>query len=173
MLFSCNFDDQLSQNFHKIVVWCICWDTASEKTVFFWQLPKVSTAFKWNFYDEESPGRFILDLPRVFFLRFFLILFSVFLLFLLKSLFLTCKAFWGSDSQRQTLTLSDRVNFTSVRVDVFTEWIKVNSEVSSVILWMGALTRLTVMYWDSVKKNLGLWRGLIKTNQFALVRVKQ
>ena len=30
-LLSRNFDDQLSSNFHRFVILCICWDTASEK----------------------------------------------------------------------------------------------------------------------------------------------
>ncbi len=29
-LFSCNFDDQLSINFHRFIILCICWDTPSE-----------------------------------------------------------------------------------------------------------------------------------------------
>ena len=37
-LLSRNFDNQLSSNFHRFVVLCICWDTASEKTGL-WQLP--------------------------------------------------------------------------------------------------------------------------------------
>ena len=44
-LFSCNFDDQLSQNFHRFVSLCICWDTLSEDSGL-WQLPKVSSVFK-------------------------------------------------------------------------------------------------------------------------------
>ena len=44
-LLSRNFDDRLSSNFHRLVILCICWDTASEKTGL-WQLPIVSTAFK-------------------------------------------------------------------------------------------------------------------------------
>ena len=31
-LSSCNFDDQMSQNFHRFCIWCICWDTRSENT---------------------------------------------------------------------------------------------------------------------------------------------
>ena len=31
-LFSCNFNDQLSPNFHRLVILCICWDTPSENT---------------------------------------------------------------------------------------------------------------------------------------------
>ncbi len=44
-LFSCNFDDQLSPNFHRFVILCICWNTPSEDTGL-WQLPKVYPAFK-------------------------------------------------------------------------------------------------------------------------------
>ena len=44
-LFSCNFDDQMSQNVHRLVSICICWDTLSEDTGL-WQLPKVYSAFK-------------------------------------------------------------------------------------------------------------------------------
>ena len=40
-----NFDDQLSWNFHRFVISCICWDTASEITGL-WQLPIVSNVFK-------------------------------------------------------------------------------------------------------------------------------
>ena len=46
-LLSRNFDDRLSWNFHRFVILCICWDTASEKTGR-WQLPIVSTVFKTN-----------------------------------------------------------------------------------------------------------------------------
>ena len=31
-LLSCNFDDQLSQHFHRFVILCICLDTPSEST---------------------------------------------------------------------------------------------------------------------------------------------
>ena len=41
-LFSRNFAIQLSSNFHRFVILCICWDTPSEKTGL-WQLPKVSS----------------------------------------------------------------------------------------------------------------------------------
>ena len=44
-LLSCNFDDQLNQNFHRFVILCICWDTPSKKTGL-WQLPIVSIVFK-------------------------------------------------------------------------------------------------------------------------------
>ena len=30
--FSCAFDDQLSPNFHRFVILCLCWDTPSENT---------------------------------------------------------------------------------------------------------------------------------------------
>ena len=43
-LFSCNFDDQLCQHFHRFVILCLSWDTASEKTGL-WQLPIVSSVF--------------------------------------------------------------------------------------------------------------------------------
>ena len=39
---SCNFDDQLSRNFHRFVILCICWD--SENTGLWqllWQLPNM------------------------------------------------------------------------------------------------------------------------------------
>ena len=42
-LFSCNFDDQLNQNFHKFVIWCIWRNTPSESTGL-WQLLTVSSA---------------------------------------------------------------------------------------------------------------------------------
>ena len=48
-LLSRNFDDQLSSNFHRFVILCICWDTPSEKTGL-WQLPIVSSVFKGNIY---------------------------------------------------------------------------------------------------------------------------
>ena len=41
-LLSLNFDDELSSNFHRLVILCICWDTPSETTCL-WQLPIVST----------------------------------------------------------------------------------------------------------------------------------
>ena len=44
-LLSRNFDDQLSSNFHRFVILCLCWYTASEKTGL-WQLPIVSSVFK-------------------------------------------------------------------------------------------------------------------------------
>ena len=44
-LLSRTLNDQLSSNFHRFVILCVCWDTPSEKTVL-WQLPKVSSAFK-------------------------------------------------------------------------------------------------------------------------------
>ena len=47
-LLSRNFDDQLSSNFHRFVILCICWDTQSEKTGL-WQLPKVSNVFKQKY----------------------------------------------------------------------------------------------------------------------------
>ena len=65
-LLSRNFDDQLSSNFHRFVIVCICWDTPSEKTCL-WQLPIVSRVFKqliqlcgWGKktpenYSRESP----------------------------------------------------------------------------------------------------------------------
>ena len=40
-----NFNDQLSSNFHRFVILCICWETPCEKTGLS-QLPIVSTAFK-------------------------------------------------------------------------------------------------------------------------------
>ena len=47
---SCAIDDQLSSNFHRFVILCICWDTASGKTAL-WQLPIVSTVFKQPIKD--------------------------------------------------------------------------------------------------------------------------
>ena len=38
------FDNRLSSNFHRYVVLCICWDTASEQTSL-WQLPIVSSVY--------------------------------------------------------------------------------------------------------------------------------
>ena len=43
-LISRNLDGQLSSNFHRFVILCICWDTTSVKPGI-WQLPKVSSAF--------------------------------------------------------------------------------------------------------------------------------
>ena len=40
-----NFDGQLSSNFHRFVILCICWYTPSEKTGL-WKLPIVSSVFK-------------------------------------------------------------------------------------------------------------------------------
>ena len=37
-------DDQMSSNFHRFVILCICWDIPSEKTCL-WQLPIVSSVF--------------------------------------------------------------------------------------------------------------------------------
>ena len=45
LLLSRNIDDQLSSNFHRFIILCICWDTPSEKTGL-WQLPIVSSVFK-------------------------------------------------------------------------------------------------------------------------------
>ena len=53
-VFSSNFDDQLSSNFHRFVSLCICWDTPSEKTDL-WQLPKVSSVFKFLISPRASP----------------------------------------------------------------------------------------------------------------------
>ena len=50
-LLSHNFNDQLSSNFHRFVILCICWDTASEKTGL-WQLPIVASGFK----QTNQPG---------------------------------------------------------------------------------------------------------------------
>ena len=44
-LFFCNFDEQLSKNFHRFVTLCICWGSPNEKTGL-WKLPKVSRVFK-------------------------------------------------------------------------------------------------------------------------------
>ena len=46
--FSRNSDDQLSSNFHRLVILCICWGTPSEKTCL-WQLPIVSSVFMNSF----------------------------------------------------------------------------------------------------------------------------
>ena len=35
-LLSHNFKDQLSSNFYRFVIWCMCWDTPSEKTEKIW-----------------------------------------------------------------------------------------------------------------------------------------
>ena len=43
-ILSGNFDDQLSWNFLRFVILCICWDTQSKKTGL-WQLPIVSRVF--------------------------------------------------------------------------------------------------------------------------------
>ena len=43
-LFSRNINNQLSSNFHRFVISCICQDTPSEKTGL-WQLPKASSTF--------------------------------------------------------------------------------------------------------------------------------
>ena len=43
-LLSRNSDDQSSSNFHRLVIFCICWDTPSETTGL-WQLPNVSSVF--------------------------------------------------------------------------------------------------------------------------------
>ena len=43
-LLSCNFEDQLSRNFHRFVISFIRWDTPGENTGL-WQLPNVSSAF--------------------------------------------------------------------------------------------------------------------------------
>ena len=51
-LLSRKFDDQLSSNFHRFVVLCICWYTPSEKTGF-WQLPEVSSVFNG---DTTTPS---------------------------------------------------------------------------------------------------------------------
>ena len=44
-VFSCSFDDQMSQTFPRFVILCkICWDTPSENTGL--QYPNMSSAFK-------------------------------------------------------------------------------------------------------------------------------
>ena len=55
-LLSSNFDDQLSSNFHRFVISCICWDTPTEKTSLR-PLPIVSTAFKGLFFSVNSSLR--------------------------------------------------------------------------------------------------------------------
>ena len=50
-LLSRNFDNQLSSNFHRFVILCICWDTPSENTGL-WQLPIVSSVFKRKNIEE-------------------------------------------------------------------------------------------------------------------------
>ena len=51
-LLSRNFDDRWSSNFYRLVISCVCWDTASETTGL-WQLPIVSTVFKkWPGSDK-------------------------------------------------------------------------------------------------------------------------
>ena len=51
-ILSRNFDDQLSSNFHRFVILCICWDTPSGKTGL-WQLPIVSSVFKINVKGKQ------------------------------------------------------------------------------------------------------------------------
>ena len=45
-----NFDNQLSWNFHRFVIFFICWDTPSEKSGL-WQLPIVSNVFKKHYVN--------------------------------------------------------------------------------------------------------------------------
>ena len=66
-LFSCNFDDQFSQNFYRFVFWCIHWDTQSEwlvkwllsislfATVYIGllTLPDLSHAPSWPFHQFQ------------------------------------------------------------------------------------------------------------------------
>ena len=42
-----NFDDQLSSNFHRFIIFCICWDTPRGKTGL-WQLPILSLKTNWR-----------------------------------------------------------------------------------------------------------------------------
>ena len=50
-LFLCNFDDQLRQNFHRLIILCICENTG------LWQIPNVSSAWR-----EFFKGWFSLEL---------------------------------------------------------------------------------------------------------------
>ena len=52
-LLSRNFDNQLSSNFRRFVILCICWDTPSKKTGL-WQLPIVSSVFKGKYFFIEN-----------------------------------------------------------------------------------------------------------------------
>ena len=54
------FDDQLSKNFHRLVILCTCWDTTSEKTGL-WQLPKVSKVFNCVISKAVVLQQFILE----------------------------------------------------------------------------------------------------------------
>ena len=58
-----NFDDRLSSNVHRFVIWCTCWDTAIEKTGL-WQLPIVSTVFNYS-WDGYFKLNKILCIPAV------------------------------------------------------------------------------------------------------------
>ena len=51
-IFSCDFDDQSSQNVHRLVMLCIWWDTG------LWQLPNMSSAFKCTSDSQETFSTF-------------------------------------------------------------------------------------------------------------------
>ena len=55
-LFSCNFDDQLStKKNHIFFLFCVlCLDTPSENTVFYYLLPKVSSAVKEHVVSDRT-----------------------------------------------------------------------------------------------------------------------
>ena len=53
--FSCKFDDELSQYFHRFLTVCICWDTPSENNGLL-QLPNMSIAFKCEVNNTHDPG---------------------------------------------------------------------------------------------------------------------
>ena len=55
-LFSRNFDDRLSSNFHRFVILCICWDTPTVKTGL-WQLPIVSSVSQTKHRLFCLPGK--------------------------------------------------------------------------------------------------------------------
>ena len=58
--FSHNFDDQLSSNYHRLVILCLYWYTPSEKTGL-WQLPNDFSAFKWG----RSPRSKLVGMSRI------------------------------------------------------------------------------------------------------------
>ena len=55
-LFSSNFDDQLTQNFHRFVNLCKCWDTASENTGL-WHLQNVSISVFKRRTEKKPPWK--------------------------------------------------------------------------------------------------------------------
>ena len=55
----------LGSNFHRFVILSLCWDTPSEKTGL-WQLPKVSSAFKYTLLATISRPIVLISFTKCF-----------------------------------------------------------------------------------------------------------